>query len=335
VINIPLDKILPVTYARDNLANLIQNTTGETVYVLTKGGRPRVALIDIVYLEKLCGEKLGTGNFSGYTEPPVVASNKNSISEEKPFKAIETVLPQKSSEPTVKPISASTPVSTFSPPATPNLSSSSSFSTPSAAPVINNDTNSTIPEVKTEDPKKVENSSEEKSPTDNKSVASDDVPFVNFSASGTPTDEKKESQEPKLPSADEIVSKTFPNTATTPNTTPAPSIPSADATKPAAPISSNYSSQSTSGSVFASKTPPANPETSTPTPTPTSGISSVFATNTNNQPKKAEGTTIPINSSKPNQVPAPSSNLPSNDNTAQKQILGQNNTTSVADMDIG
>lgn len=45
--------IVPITKARGNLGNLAKNVKGDEYIVLTKGGSPQAALVDIDYLKKL------------------------------------------------------------------------------------------------------------------------------------------------------------------------------------------------------------------------------------------------------------------------------------------
>lgn len=46
-------KMVPVSEARSKLASLLEQAKGEKLVLLTKGGKPKVALVDIAYLEKL------------------------------------------------------------------------------------------------------------------------------------------------------------------------------------------------------------------------------------------------------------------------------------------
>ena len=46
-------KIIPVSEARANLSDLIDQTRGGNYFLLTRGGKPEVALVDIKYWEKL------------------------------------------------------------------------------------------------------------------------------------------------------------------------------------------------------------------------------------------------------------------------------------------
>lgn len=48
--------IIPVTSARNKLGNLAEKVSGEKYVILTKGGIPKAALVDIEYLTKLENE---------------------------------------------------------------------------------------------------------------------------------------------------------------------------------------------------------------------------------------------------------------------------------------
>ena len=45
--------IIPVTKARGKLGDLAEKVTGEEYIILTKGGAPKAAIVDISYLNKL------------------------------------------------------------------------------------------------------------------------------------------------------------------------------------------------------------------------------------------------------------------------------------------
>ena len=51
--NISSSNIIPVTEARNKLDNLTEKVSGEQYIVLTKGGSPKAALVDLEYLTKL------------------------------------------------------------------------------------------------------------------------------------------------------------------------------------------------------------------------------------------------------------------------------------------
>ena len=45
--------IIPISKARATLSDLTEKVSGSEIVVLTKSGRPKAALVDVVYLEKL------------------------------------------------------------------------------------------------------------------------------------------------------------------------------------------------------------------------------------------------------------------------------------------
>lgn len=45
--------IIPITKARERLGKLTERVSGEKYVVLTKGGSPKAAIVDISYLNKL------------------------------------------------------------------------------------------------------------------------------------------------------------------------------------------------------------------------------------------------------------------------------------------
>jgi prevent-host-death family protein len=47
------DQIVPITEARGKLGDLADRAQGDSYFVLTKGGEPTVALVDIAYLTHL------------------------------------------------------------------------------------------------------------------------------------------------------------------------------------------------------------------------------------------------------------------------------------------
>lgn len=51
--NISPSNIIPITQARGKLGDLTEKISGENYVVLTKGGNPKAALVDIKYLTKL------------------------------------------------------------------------------------------------------------------------------------------------------------------------------------------------------------------------------------------------------------------------------------------
>lgn len=59
MISVPIDRIVPLTDARDNFSRLVADVESakDGLYVLTKGGKPSIALVNIKFLEELMGSK--------------------------------------------------------------------------------------------------------------------------------------------------------------------------------------------------------------------------------------------------------------------------------------
>lgn len=53
MLKVSIDHIIPLTEARARLSELVEKTTGDQFWVLTKGGKPRVAVVDVNYLDQL------------------------------------------------------------------------------------------------------------------------------------------------------------------------------------------------------------------------------------------------------------------------------------------
>lgn len=53
MLKVSVDHIISITEARSRLSELVEATVEEDVWVLTKGGKPRVALVDVEYLSQL------------------------------------------------------------------------------------------------------------------------------------------------------------------------------------------------------------------------------------------------------------------------------------------
>lgn len=51
--NYPNSRIIPVSEARARLSDLVDKASGDNYFLLTRGGKPEVALVDAKYLEKL------------------------------------------------------------------------------------------------------------------------------------------------------------------------------------------------------------------------------------------------------------------------------------------
>lgn len=52
-IKVDLDRMVPLTEARSRLSEIVDKTAGDQFWVLTRRGRPTVAMVDIEYLDQL------------------------------------------------------------------------------------------------------------------------------------------------------------------------------------------------------------------------------------------------------------------------------------------
>lgn len=54
-LKVSLENIIPLTEARDHFSQIVAEVQKDKLYVLTKGGKPAVAIIDVKYLESITG----------------------------------------------------------------------------------------------------------------------------------------------------------------------------------------------------------------------------------------------------------------------------------------
>ncbi len=54
-LKVSLENIIPLTEARDHFSQIVTEVQKDKLYVLTKGGKPAVAIIDVKYLEHITG----------------------------------------------------------------------------------------------------------------------------------------------------------------------------------------------------------------------------------------------------------------------------------------
>ena len=54
-LKVSLENIIPLTYARDHFSQIVNEVQQDKLFVLTKGGTPAVAIIDVKYLESITG----------------------------------------------------------------------------------------------------------------------------------------------------------------------------------------------------------------------------------------------------------------------------------------
>lgn len=97
MINVPIDKIVPLTTARDTLSKIVAEVeTNTPMYVLTKGGKPSVAVVNIDYLEKALNGHL-------VTETADNSPTNQDVSPEQTTETLSTTLDQPSIEKVVEP----------------------------------------------------------------------------------------------------------------------------------------------------------------------------------------------------------------------------------------
>ena len=54
-LKVSLENIIPLTEARDHFSQIVAEVQKDKLYVLTKGGKPAVAIVDVKYLEHITG----------------------------------------------------------------------------------------------------------------------------------------------------------------------------------------------------------------------------------------------------------------------------------------
>jgi|GEM_PF-1576050 len=52
-LNVALDRIVPLTEVRARLSEIVEQTKDDQFWVLTRHGRPQVAIVDVEYLDRL------------------------------------------------------------------------------------------------------------------------------------------------------------------------------------------------------------------------------------------------------------------------------------------
>lgn len=57
-LKVSLENIIPLTYARDHFSQIVAEVQKDKLFVLTKGGKPAVAIMDVKYLESITGGQI-------------------------------------------------------------------------------------------------------------------------------------------------------------------------------------------------------------------------------------------------------------------------------------
>lgn len=92
-LKVSLENIIPLTEARDHFSQIVNEVQKDKLYVLTKGGKPAVAIVDVKYLEAITGgevdksrveaeiqkapEKVGLPPMVEHTPPPTPPTPKS------------------------------------------------------------------------------------------------------------------------------------------------------------------------------------------------------------------------------------------------------------------
>lgn len=147
MLHVPIDKIIPLTTARDTLSKIIADVeSGTPLYVLTKNGKPSVAVMSIDYLHK----QVGTVEIAQPQRPqpqpePIQPETQAATPTPQPSPDPQTAAnqtPPSPPTPTSPPVSdfwghaaaASEPTTLTSPPATPPVTPTASTQTPQPSP---------------------------------------------------------------------------------------------------------------------------------------------------------------------------------------------------------
>ncbi len=121
-LKVTLENIIPLTEARDHFSQIVTEVQKDKLYVLTKGGKPAVAIVDVKYLEHITGgelntkhiqneidkdpEKVGLPSMVEHSAPKTTNQNQGAVS---PQKTINPPSEQPKSSSSVKPIEQSAP----------------------------------------------------------------------------------------------------------------------------------------------------------------------------------------------------------------------------------
>lgn len=156
-LKVSLENIIPLTEARDHFSQIVAEVQKDKLYVLTKGGKPAVAIIDVKYLEYITGGEIKKETIKEEIKkdpekvglPPMVEHPKPAFSSSPPpppppRPSPPFTPPTSPSPPPSKPLAmpeepktASLPPSTSSSPAAPSSPSEDTISHSSIFPAQN------------------------------------------------------------------------------------------------------------------------------------------------------------------------------------------------------
>lgn len=117
-LKVSLENIIPLTEARDHFSQIVNEVQKDKLYVLTKGGKPAIALVDVKYLEAITGGNVNTSHVEQEIQKnPAKVGRPEMIKHE--TNPTPTPTPPPTSVPTPTPISAPKPFTPSTPPPPP------------------------------------------------------------------------------------------------------------------------------------------------------------------------------------------------------------------------
>lgn len=107
-LRVSLENIIPLTEARDHFSQIVTDVQKDKLYILTKGGKPAVAVIDVKYLNAITGGSINLGHIeteiqkdpSKVGRTPMIKNIGNSFTPSTPPKPMPNPLSSPISNPT-------------------------------------------------------------------------------------------------------------------------------------------------------------------------------------------------------------------------------------------
>ncbi|MFA6963171.1 MAG: type II toxin-antitoxin system Phd/YefM family antitoxin [Patescibacteria group bacterium] len=244
MLEVDIEKIIPITDARDRFNQIIEEVeASDDMYVVTKNGKPSAIIVGVHHLEKLTGNKLPTESFSEEkTDEPVASATPSAdnidavapIDEPMEEKPVDVDSSASAATPVTAPTSDSADIDSYNPKTTEAQDNQTDdlFETPKdeilAAP-----TTSTPPVTPTAPvvPAPAEPVAAAIAPTAEPAPVAKETPMTAPAESATsPIDEPLPEENPASTS---MPSTPFPNSF--PSTMPAPTPPATPVTPPTPP----------------------------------------------------------------------------------------------------
>ena len=186
-LRVSLDNIIPLTEARDHFSQIVAEVQTDKLYVLTKGGKPAVAIIDVKYLEMISGGEIKSEHIEREIQKDPEKVGRPTMLKHEPVTKPEPPAPQESLtfEPDSKLKDEVKPVEPFAhktdtlqTPSNPIASTSAPVSTPVPTPTPLN--------PPTPDPMASPKPFETETPTNNTQAPTSSAPSPDALTSATP-----------------------------------------------------------------------------------------------------------------------------------------------------